>query len=132
MLLKELAQQIDRRDFERLYYDPTIHSGEIAARFGVAQSRLSELAHLLKIKTRREAGVCYTPTLRRAKDAKLGPCGPLCREWRRCTRERLWVDGPLPCESTLDFEVGYEYESDSQPTLWTIPLTAVRLRVEVE
>lgn len=59
-----------------------------------------------------------------------GPCNPDCAGWRQCTRERLWVDGPLPCETLLKFEVDYEYEKDSQPTIWVMPLTAVRLNIE--
>lgn len=65
----------------------------------------------------------------KVKRAKLGPCGPTCQEWRRCTEERLWVDGPLPCEAMLDFEVGVEFDT-SEPSYWVIPLTAVRV-VEV-
>lgn len=53
---------------------------------------------------------------------KLGPCNPDCPEWRRCTDERLWLDR-LPCETLLPFEeLGIEYEEDSSPTVWRIPL----------
>lgn len=58
-----------------------------------------------------------------------GPCNPDCAGWRRCTRERLWVK-QLLCESLLDDEVGVEYDTN-EPSYWTIPLTAVRLNVEV-
>lgn len=63
----------------------------------------------------------------KVKSKVYGPCNPDCAGWRRCTGERLWVDGPLPCEKLLPFEVDYDYEKDSSPTLLVIPL-----RVNVE
>lgn len=56
-------------------------------------------------------------------------CNPECPEWRRCTGGRLWVTGPVPCEVLLDFEVGTEFETDSSPSLWVMPL---QVRVVVE
>lgn len=41
----------------------------------------------------------------------------------------MWVTGPMPCETLLDFEVGTEYETDSSPTLWVMP---IQVRVNVE
>lgn len=63
------------------------------------------------------------------KQKKLGPCNPQCPEWRRCKAGRLWVDGPLPCETMLEWETENEFERDSSPSYWVIPLT-VRVNVE--
>ena len=132
MTLQQLAQRTNANEFKRLYHDPTVHTSEIADRFGVSQSRLSEFAHLLGIPTRREAGVMWTPTLLRDKADKskqLGPCNPQCPMWRRCKGGRLWL-GVLPCEVELDWEKGIEYEVDSFPTLGRMPMVA-RVVVEV-
>lgn len=134
MRLKQLAGQTDRAEFQRLYHDPTVHTSTIADLFGVQQSRLSEFAHLLGIPTRRQAGVMWTPTLLRVKDSKSKKpgqhgCNPDCPEWRRCKAGRLWVEGPLPCETLLPFETKFEYEADSSPSYWVIPLE-VRVNIE--
>src|SRR6185503_9780469 len=121
MRLKQLASQTDPADFQRFYHDPKVHTATIADKFGVAQSRLSELAHLLGVPTRREAGVMWTPTLLRVKGSNRKPgqhgCNPECTEWRRCKAGRLWVDGPLPCEKLLPFEIENEFDGDSSPSL---------------
>lgn len=132
MTLQQLADQTDAREFQRLYHSPTVHTSEIADRFGIKVTRLSEFAHLLGIPTRREAGVMWTPTLLRVKGKdepkKLGPCNPACPMWRRCKDGRLWVD-VLPCEEVLDWENGIEFERDSFPTMGRVPMVA---RVAVE
>lgn len=132
MHLKQLASQTDRAEFQRLYHDPKIHTAVIAALYDIKQSRLSEFAHLLEIPTRREVGVCFKPTLLRAtprKDKLVGRRGCTgCLMLARCKIERLWLD-TLPCETQLDFEVGADYETDSSPTLWVMPLE-VRVNVE--
>ena len=133
MRLKQLAQQTDPAEFQRLYHSPTVHTSEIATRFGVAQSRLSELAHLLNIPTRREAGVMWKPTLLRARTDKpqkiIGARGCTdCPMLPRCNAGRLWLD-TLPCETLLPFETENEYENDSSPTLWVMPLV-VRVNAE--
>lgn len=134
MRLKQLAGQTDAHEFQLLYHDPRVHTAEIATRFGIQQSRLSEFAHLLGIPTRREAGVCYKPTLLRVKSPvsrKPGShgCNPDCVEWRRCRTGRLWVDGPLPCETLLKWEIENEFDGDSSPSYWVVPLV-VRVAVE--
>lgn len=131
MRLKQLASQTDSTEFQRLYHDPRIHTAEVADRFGILQSRLSEFAHLPGVPTRREAGVMWKPTLLRVKadrPEKLGPCNPDCPEWRRCTSERLWLD-VLPCEAELEDEAGVQYEEDASLPYWVMPLE-VRVNVE--
>lgn len=134
MHLKELASQTDPLAFQRLYHDPTVHTSEIATRYGILPNRVSEFAHLLGVPTRRALGLKYTPPLLRGRKPtarKPGQhgCNPDCVEWRRCRAGRLWVDGPLPCETLLKWEIENEFEDDSSPSLWTIPLTA---RVNME
>lgn len=68
------------------------------------------------------------PTSGKPKREKLGPCNPACPEWRGCKAGRLWVTGPVPCETLLPFEIGVEYEVDSSPTFWVMPL---QVRVNV-
>lgn len=128
--LRELASQTDSTEFQLVYHDPRIHTSEVADRFGILQSRLSEFAHLLGIPTRRQAGVMWKPTLLRVKPEreKLGPCTPECPEWRRCTSERLWLD-VLPCEKVLEDEAGVEYETDASLPYWVMP---IEVRVNVE
>lgn len=131
MRLKQLASQTDAHAFKLLYHDARVHTSEIADRFGILPNRVSEFAHLLGVPTRREAGVMWKPTLLRAskpKREKLGPCNPDCTMWRRCNAGRKWLD-VLPCETVLPFEVGMQYERDSLPSLWVIP---IQVRVNVE
>lgn len=56
-------------------------------------------------------------------------CNPECPAWQRCKGGRLWVTGPVPCETLLPFEVDVEYEADSSPTLGRMP-TQARVNVE--
>lgn len=119
MTLAKLAIQTDRAAFAAMYYDRRVHTATIAARFDVAQSRLSEFAKLMGLKTRRDKGIQYTPTLNKTR-IKYGPCDRRCPGWEGCTSGRLWL-GQLPCETMLPDEAG-EYDPDSSPTLWVIPL----------
>jgi len=50
-------------------------------------------------------------------------CNDLCSKWRQCIDDKLWLDGPLPCEGLLDDEIGVEFERDSSPSYWVIPLS---------
>lgn len=50
-----------------------------------------------------------------------------CTMRRRCRKERLWIDGPLPCEGLLDDEIGVEFDPDSSPTVWRMPLLVMDL-----
>lgn len=50
-----------------------------------------------------------------------------CSMRKRCRKERLWLNGPLPCEGLLDDEIGVEFEADSSPSLWTMPLMVMDL-----
>jgi hypothetical protein len=62
------------------------------------------------------------------KQKVYGPCAPACPGWQDCTTGRLWIAGPLPCETLLEDEVGKEYEAGDL-TLWRIPLQ-VSVRIE--
>ena len=127
MTLVKLAAQTDPAEFAAMYHNPRVHTTEIAAHFGIMQSRISEFAHLLGVKTRREKGIQYTPTLNRPKDnksriAQFG-CNHSCPGWRECNSQRLWAQAePLPCEGLLDDEIGVEYDTN-ELTLWVMPLT---------
>ena len=127
MTLTKLAAQTDPAEFAAMYHNPRVHTTEIAARFGIRQSRISEFAHLLGVKTRREKGIQYTPTLNRPKAsqrqiAQFG-CNVSCPGWQECNSQRLWAQAePLPCEGLLDDEIGVEYDTN-ELTLWVMPLT---------
>ena len=56
-------------------------------------------------------------------------CNSECPEWRRCKAGRLWMTGPMPCEKLLPWEVENDFDGDSSPSLWTIP---IQVRVNVE
>lgn len=125
MTLQQLADQTDAREFQQLYHSPTVHTSEVADRFGVKATRLGEFARLLGIPTRRQAGVTWTPTLLRVKGEKaVGQRGCTdCPMLSRCRDERLWLD-VLPCETELDWEKGIEFERDSFPTMGRMPMVA--------
>ena len=57
---------------------------------------------------------------------------PACKDCTflpKCRDERLWLNGPLPCETLLDWEIEAEYDTDSSPSYYVIPLP-VRFGVE--
>ena len=60
---------------------------------------------------------------RRKERRTYGPCNEECLGWLDCTSRRPSDVRPLPCESLLPDEVGAEYEADSSPSYWVIPLS---------
>lgn len=43
--------------------------------------------------------------------ARKWPACEKCYHYRECKDGRLWVNGPLPCEELLDWEVGAQFDT---------------------
>ena len=57
--------------------------------------------------------------------ARKWPACKDCCHYRECKDGRLWVDGPLPCETLLDWEIGASYDTGDERSYYVIPLAII-------